>query len=331
MSNDASFLDASNSWTSYSARGTSSNSATSTVRSRNRRVIQSYDGSDDDGQGAGNSGVGSQRSTRSSPRNGGVSTPSPYHSRGASPIPSKRLPRTAGGPMNQESPLRGFGFGDTREDTRGGKASGFATDFLESPWSSLQGFASNVIGTGSALMNGGVSANGQGRSKLSGSKSPGRALGGGALKGRPPIPTSWGPPSSIIGDPNPSAQKERQALVQAKKREALLQADGDSFPDSRGNYKRKDSGDGFERSTTISTPGQEDGNALVYIHIVQSNDSLTGVSIRYGCQLAVLRKSNGFWPSDSIQSRKTIVLPVESCTLKGLPIPKEEAQKHQGD
>ncbi|KAF3480810.1 uncharacterized protein GIQ15_06157 [Arthroderma uncinatum] len=330
MSNDASF-NASNSWTSFSAHGTSSNSATSTVRSRNRRLIQSHDDSDDDGLGAGYAGVGSQRSQRSvrpSLSNGGVSS-----SGTASPIPSKRLPRMAGGQMNQEreSPLRGSGFGGMREDTSGGKAAGFATDFLESPWSSLQGFASNVIGTGSALISGGVSSNGQGRGKLSGAKSPGRVVGGGAPKGRPQIPTSWGPTGSIIGDPNPDAQKERQALVQAKKREALLQANGDNFPDIWGNYKRRDSGDGFERSTPTSTPGKEDGDALVYIHIVQSNDTLTGVSIRYGCQLAVLRKSNGFWPSDSIQSRKTIVLPVESCTLKGLPVPSDEARKHTDD
>ncbi|KAM5434316.1 hypothetical protein McanMca71_005994 [Microsporum canis] len=327
MSKDASFLDASNSWTSFSAHGTASSSATSTVRSRNRRVIPSYDGSDDR-LGTGNSGVGSQPSTRSLHTNGGISTPSPFSSRTVSPIPSKRLPRTAGGPDNQvPPPPKGSGFGGMREDTRSGRSTGFATDFLESPWSSLQDLASNIIGSGTALINGGVPANEQGRGKLLGS----RPVGGGESRNRPSIPTSWSPPRSIIGESNPDAQRERQELVQAKKREALLQANGNSFPDSRGNYKRRDSGDGFDRSTATSTPGQEDGNALVYIHIVQSNDTLTGVSIRYGCQLAVLRKSNGFWPSDSIQSRKTIVLPVESCTLKGLPIPEEEMQQQSDD
>src|SRR5438034_1783996 len=65
-------------------------------------------------------------------------------------------------------------------------------------------------------------------------------------------------------------------------------------------------------------------DALVYIHHVQSNDNLTGVSIRYGCQPAVVRQANGFWPSDTIQSRRTIVLPVEACTLKGRRLPPTE-------
>ncbi|OAL73152.1 hypothetical protein A7D00_2925 [Trichophyton violaceum] len=324
MSNDTNLLDASNSWTSISAHGYGSGSATSTVRSRTRRIIPSFDGTDDDGQPAGFSGNTSQHSLHT---NGGTSRSSPYSSRGVSPIPSKRLPRTGGGGAglhDGRSPStvrgRGAGFGGMmREDTRGpGKSNGFATDFLESPWSSLQGLASNIIGSGSALINGEPV-------KPFGPRS--RSVGGDLARNRRPGPTSWGPPRSIIGEANPDAQRERQELIQAKKREALLQANGDSFPDSRGNYKRRDSGDGFERSTGSSTPAQEEGDSLVYIHPVQSSDTLTGVSIRYGCELAVLRKSNGFWPSDSIQSRKSIVLPVESCTLKGLPIPEEEVRK----
>ncbi|EFR05264.1 hypothetical protein MGYG_08275 [Nannizzia gypsea CBS 118893] len=330
MSNDTNLLDASNSWTSISAHGNGSGSAASTVRSRTRRVIPSYDGTDDDGQIADFPGNTPQRSTRSLHTNGGTSTSSPYSSRGVSPIPSKRLPRTGGGGASlhgsqSQSTLRGrgVGFGGMiREDTRGsGKSNGFASDFLESPWSSLQGLASNIIGSGSALINGEPG-------KPLGPRS--RSVGGNLARNRQTGPTSWGPPRSIIGEANPDAQRERQELVQAKRREALLQTNGDSFPDIMGNYKRRDSGDGFERSTGTSTPAQEEGDALVYIHLVQSNDTLTGVSIRYGCALAVLRKSNGFWPSDSIQSRKTIVLPVESCTLKGLPIPEEEVRK-QGD
>src|SRR5206468_1919288 len=92
--------------------------------------------------------------------------------------------------------------------------------------------------------------------------------------------------------------------------------------DSQDNYKRRDSGDKFGSS---SVPPPEDAmDALVYIHHVQSNDNLTGVSIRYGCQPAVVRQANGFWPSDTIQSRRTIVLPVEACTLKGRRLPPTE-------
>jgi hypothetical protein len=45
-----------------------------------------------------------------------------------------------------------------------------------------------------------------------------------------------------------------------------------------------------------------------------------GLTIRYNCQPAVLRKANRMWPNDPIQSRKTIVLPVDACGVKGRPV-----------
>jgi hypothetical protein len=114
--------------------------------------------------------------------------------------------------------------------------------------------------------------------------------------------------------------------VQAKKRETLLLANGDSVSDLKGRYKRKDSID-----RTDTTEEEQNEEALVYVHHVQSSDTMTGLSIKYGCQLAIFRKANGFWPSDSIQTRKTVLLPAEACSVKGRRIPKPENSDLLGD
>lgn len=320
-------LDAFNSSSSISRRGASS-SATSTVRPRNRRLISLADDTDDE--------FGSSEPQQSSltphsalltgpsPSRQGTRAPSPYSSRTASPIPSRHPSRATSRISNQErSPAR-LSTGNGWTTPGGKKPSEVATEILESSWSSLQGLASNLLGSDNTSNSGKNSVNGQRRRKPSGSGDL-LSFGGGA-RGRPGLPSAWGPSTSNTKKSQPSSREERQALVQAKKREMLLQADGETFADSRGKHKRKDSGDG--RNPNFSASDRGEGNALVYIHHVQPNDSLTGVSIRYGCPLAVLRKANGFWPSDTIQSRKSVVLPTDSCSLKGRRISPEELEEH---
>jgi hypothetical protein len=106
-------------------------------------------------------------------------------------------------------------------------------------------------------------------------------------------------------------------MVRAMKRKDLLTANEHLVPDSVGRIKRRNSD---ERLSASAPPGDnDDRDALVYIHKVRPNDTLAGLSIRYNCEQAILRKSNRMWPNDSVQTKKTIVLPVDACGVKGRP------------
>ncbi|KAL2000767.1 hypothetical protein VTN02DRAFT_2651 [Thermoascus thermophilus] len=316
MSSNTGFLDPFNPSTS----GTSTRS-TSTVRSRNRRLISTNDDDGDD-RNLGAGGRGSQQPSTSSPfdltppQSRGA-TPSPYPSRGASPLPAKHPSRTT------ESDTRGrkgsdlfsgFSFGGD-SSTRPGRSSVFASDLLESSWSSLQSLASSVLGSDPG-------ATGPQHRKR---RKPSRSSIHISSTPKSTAPTSWGPSRDATSQIGAGTQEERQALIQAKKREALL--NGDPVLDLKSLHKRRDS-----TADTTATDPEQDEDALVYVHHVQPTDSLTGVTIRYGCQLALMRKANGFWPSDSIQSRKTVLLPVEACSVKGRRIrPTDENPDPLGD
>lgn len=111
-------------------------------------------------------------------------------------------------------------------------------------------------------------------------------------------------------------------LGQTRKRETLLAANGHITPDVSGRYKRRDSD---ERNHTSAPPReQDDRDALVYLHKVKPGDTLAGVMIKYSCQPNAFRKANRLWPNDSIQVRKTVVLPVDACAVKGRKIPEPD-------
>lgn len=180
----------------------------------------------------------------------------------------------------------------------------FAAGLWESSWSSLQGLASNLIGGDSSRVS-----------------SPGRS----PQRRRRPIeathgrntsapPAQWGP-SGGQKQIGLASREDRRILVQARKRETLLAANGHITPDVSGQYKRRDSDEG---NHTSALPGeQDDRDALVYLHKVKPEDTLAGVMIKYNCQPNVFRKANRLWPNDSIQVRKTVVLPVDACGVKG--------------
>ena len=104
-------------------------------------------------------------------------------------------------------------------------------------------------------------------------------------------------------------------LVQARKRETLLAANGQIMPDVSGRHKRRDSDE--TNHATAPLGEQDDRDALVYLHKVKPEDTLAGVMIKYSCQPNVFRKANRLWPNDSIQIRKTVVLPIDACGVKG--------------
>lgn len=232
----------------------------------------------------------------------GTSTP-----RGISPIPAKypsrsttrspsagngrgsRLARPVGGllppPSNQP------GKGSPQPQGLGGLWEGGWT----SSWSALQGLANSVLGTDDT----------------------GIPNTTGAAKKAKVIDT-WGPAGLPIPSPNAigvGSTAERDAAIRARRTRGVLEGRDDDLnarKDTNGNYKAR-------RSMEEARHEIQDEDAMVYIHHVQPNDTLAGVILRYSCQPAVFRKANRFWPNDSIQTRKTVVIPVDACTIKGRP------------
>lgn len=98
----------------------------------------------------------------------------------------------------------------------------------------------------------------------------------------------------------------------------MLRANGQIYPDTIGNFKRRTSDDA-SFSGTLGMSAEQEGDALVYLHRVQPSDTMIGVALKYNCQAPVIRKANRMWPNDPIQLRKTIVLPVDACGIKGRP------------
>ncbi|KAK2741514.1 hypothetical protein FQN55_008266 [Onygenales sp. PD_40] len=303
-----------------SSRAASVNQSSS-VRPRNRRLISLFDGDDgDDGSGTAtatdqSSGLLTASNVNSSPPRSRNATPSPRPSRHPSRAPTDSLNRD--GPSSRAR--LGNGWMDNRQNKQ---ANPLSAEFWESSWSSLQGLASVVLGNEEegGTRSSTPASGGQGQ-RQGHRRKPSKAN---FVHDAKTGPSSWGPSGFFNKQLGMGTKEERQSMVQALKRQTLLQANGNATPDSQGNYKRRDSGDGPRGSVSVPPPEQDDSDALVYVHHVQANDSITGVCIRYGCQPAVMRKANGFWPSDSIQARKTVLLPVEACTLKGRRIPRKE-------
>ncbi|KAL4965320.1 putative LysM domain protein [Aspergillus stella-maris] len=230
-------------------------------------------------------------------------TPSPRPSRTVSPIPMGHpsrvtQPRSGSRPGNS---LGGFYSGKHQDPFA--EPSRVAADFLDASWSSLQGIASSLLGSDTTQ----PTTNGAMRSHARKPSQP-------DYLSKPRTSSStWGPSGPEIG----AGTQDRQAMVQAKKMEALLLADTDPSWNIGSKHKRRESND---RPVHTEIDPDHDEEALVYVHQVQPTDSITGVTIRYGCQAAIFRKANGFWPSDSIQGRKTVLLPVDCCSVKGRPV-----------
>lgn len=184
---------------------------------------------------------------------------------------------------------------------------GFGSKFLDSPWASLQGIASTIIG----------SNNNSGRSTPD--RSPTRR--------RRPIeathnvrtasapPTQWGPIGTGQKQVGIGTKEDRVAQVHTKKREALLAASAQGNTASR--YKRRDS----DERDHVSIEN-EDRDQLVYLHKVNPQDTLAGITIKYNCQANIFRKANRLWPNDSVQIRKVVVLPIDACGVRGRKIPE---------
>ncbi|KAJ5143037.1 uncharacterized protein N7515_001824 [Penicillium bovifimosum] len=314
MSPQNSFANASPSSSTIGASTTS----TSAVRSRPRRLVSFMDDEDDSNNLAPNYSYqndsqpfSSGSSTTLAPLEAGTArsrgaSPSPLSSRGASPLPMTRPSRASesvnSGTRNVPTSFTWNGFSKA-------SSSGGAADFLDSPWSSLQSLASSVLGSDAGRAS---PTNGTKRHTR---RKPSRS----DVYIKSPPRSTWGPSAPTGPQVGTGTKEERQALVQEKKREALLLADSDSMASRTNLHKRRDSGDTSQQAFEPDP----DEDALAYIHKVQPTDTITGVTIKYGCHAAVFRKANGFWPNDNIQSRNTVLLPVDACSVKGRPVLKE--------
>jgi hypothetical protein len=236
-------------------------------------------------------------------------TSTPNASRAVSPIPSRYPSRTTSQLGIGERPVGGILVDDVGKRVSSPVGFGGIWEGGWTPsWSALQGLASSVLGIETE---GG--AQGSSNGGTWGRKAKKGAIGS--------SPGSWGPaglpkkPGTVIGI---GSLAERDADVRVRKMRGVLEGRDEDLnvqKDTNGNYKRRKSFD----SALPDGQQDEDGDALVYIHYVQPQDTLAGVILRYSCQPEVFRKANRFWPNDSIQIRKMVLVPVDACTVKGRP------------
>ncbi|KAL4918655.1 hypothetical protein BDW62DRAFT_180714 [Aspergillus aurantiobrunneus] len=289
--------------------------STSSVRPRRLISVTGNEG-DNTGRQPSSTGLSTMRSSESPALRSRGATPSPRPSRTVSPIPMghpSRVTQPRSGSRSGNS-LGGF-YPNGKYQDPFAESSPAAVDFLDASWSSLQGIASSLLGSDTAR----PTLNGVPRSHA---RKPSRPDYFSRIQPRTPSASTWGPSAPTTPEIGAGIQEERQAMVQAKKMESLLLADSDPSWNLNSRHKRRVSSD---RPAQPEIDTDQDEEALVYVHQVQPMDSITGVTIRYGCQAAIFRKANGFWPSDSIQGRKFVLLPVDCCSVKGRPVqPQEE-------
>ncbi|KAF2125040.1 carbohydrate-binding module family 50 protein, partial [Dothidotthia symphoricarpi CBS 119687] len=264
----------------------SSLSTNSTLRPRTRRLISVEDDAyATDGSESRRSRGGSRTASPATTSTGATSS-----SRlNATPGPSSLFVRSAGAQTSKA----------TRDTSKA------LTGLWGNSWSAIQGLAANVLGN-----EGGTPEPSDTRKR--------RSQHGRRTSTSAPPPKQWGPAGtgSHVGA---GLQEEREAMVRAMKRKDLLTANDHLMSDSIGRIKRRNSD---ELHSASAPPGDnDDRDALVYVHHVRPQDTLAGLSIKYNCEQAVLCKSNRMWPNDSIQTKKTIVLPVDACGVKGRPVP----------
>ncbi|KAL9625725.1 MAG: hypothetical protein Q9160_000045 [Pyrenula sp. 1 TL-2023] len=282
-------------------------SSNATIRPRNRRLISLNDEDENtvsDSQGS---------SYRSSSNNS-----TPFPSRGASPIPKSHPSRSQNASPDFTARQRPNGVA-TRTDSRfevGNPASRQASSIWGTSWSSLQGLASSVLGSEPMQDD---RKRQKGMLRVPAWKKASQAFTGGTAT-RP----EWGPAVTSPAQLNPGTMEERRAFVQAKKREALLLANAHEHLDASGRYKRRGS-DGRAAPSTGQVAEDSDQVAYVYVHNVATADTIAGVTIRYGCNPNIFRKVNRFWPNDTIQTKQTVLLPVDACTVRGKRMSDESA------
>lgn len=240
--------------------------------------------------------------------------PSPFESREPSPIPPRYLSRpTRNGPLAQtpaSTRRNGSGTGTPLRGSGRDESPSLSLFFSDS-WSALQGKASEMLGSGaSSPVKTQLQAKAQQKRR--------KPSQGSHPRNTSAPPAQWGvplPSQNLVGA---GSREDRDAEVRAMKRRDLLAASPEQHTDSLGRFKRRTSD---ARRHESAPPGEhDDRDALVYVHHVKPNDTVAGITIKYNCKDAVLRRTNRMWPNDRVQVRKIIILPVDACAVKGRPL-----------
>lgn len=285
--------------------------ASQSLRPRNKHLIP---GLSDDDEDVDLSGSGKSNSTRlASPR----VTPLGSPGRSVSPIPSSHPSRSN---SRRQAPSIAVGEGSIGIGQRDGSAPGSNNNFNTlwgTSWSALQGLANNVLG--SEIPDANSKSKGKGRLRR-----PLELTHGKRRVASSAPPAQWGPTGQEQLDIAAGSTEERHLAVRARKRTDMLNAGAHIAPDVNGRYKRRMSDDHNMTSTGEgAVRGVEEevgGDTLVYIIRIKPDDTLSGLAIRYDCQAQMLRRANRMWAHDSVQTRKTLVVPVAACGVKGKPV-----------
>ncbi|KAI9750449.1 MAG: hypothetical protein M1815_001778 [Lichina confinis] len=294
------------------AVSTTSTTDSSNARPRNRRLKPSID---DDGS---NRNSGDEAVTHAS-----SVYSSPLYSRTASPMPrsatSSSIRRANGDVGGARTSSNGL-VEQWHASRRGQQPeSSLVSGLWGSSWSAIQGLASNVL-----------SADAQPTGKAKGSLSDRQRrrdatwdLGQNRWLSGASGPVQWGPKPVDKGGEDAIAagtRASREALVRAKRRDGLLIANEEAVADATGRFTSP------SQAPSTAREQQVEDDELVYLHHVKPEDTVAGLILRFHCQPVVFRKANRLWPNDPIQTRKTILLPVHACGVKGRPVPPRTRQ-----
>ncbi|KAF2721494.1 carbohydrate-binding module family 50 protein [Polychaeton citri CBS 116435] len=292
------------------ARTASTSANASSLRPRTRRLISGLDEGDE-----------THHDPHTETKRIASPVPSPFDSRSVSPIPQTRLSR----PTSSHGPASVGEFGRGRQNAGGRK--GGAESPIASLWGSsvtaLQGIASDLLGNDLVPPDKSKPQRSMKSFVGTGIRS---ASSGSASSSWITLPSGkWGPsaPTSNPGTIGLGTKDERENALRAQKRRDMLTRQDPGHLDSLGKFKRRTSDD---HGSFSAPPGDnEDREALVYIHPVSKTDTMAGITIRYNITANVLRKANRMWPNDSIQTRTSLMLPVDACGAKGRPVQNGEA------
>ncbi|TQS39144.1 hypothetical protein Golomagni_00336 [Golovinomyces magnicellulatus] len=139
-------------------------------------------------------------------------------------------------------------------------------------------------------------------------------------KGKGKAQNEWGPETrtqQIKAEIGIVKTENRDDMKDLKRAQMLEGRDNvNSKVDEAETYKRRTSFQDF-RSEGL----EEDKFTLVYVHVVQPQDTIQGVVLKFHSQMDVIKKANRLWSGDSIQLREKVYLPVDACAIKGKPCP----------
>ncbi|KAF8253186.1 hypothetical protein K440DRAFT_279992 [Wilcoxina mikolae CBS 423.85] len=81
---------------------------------------------------------------------------------------------------------------------------------------------------------------------------------------------------------------------------------------------------------TPPPPPSPPAETLVYIHPITPTTTLSGVIIAFDTSTSSILRTNSLWPGDPLQSRRSLLIPVDDCRIRGTPLPLEGEEVEEG-